>query len=270
MFCVNCGSALTAGAGGTAAAPPMYPGAMPGLPSAMDSERRKQIDRTKTGVLLLLIGTLIAWLPLIGIIGAILLLVGAILVILGRKAFGAAHARKVMISIVLFFVGLIIGVVAGIILASALLTGLFGGTPSQAGVQSALNNYLIVAFVGTVVSGLASVFFTYELQNKTGRYLLFAGYAATVVIQIAIIVIVGQTIAAMLATMFPGGTYNPTAGVAALANFTSQVQSVALLSGIPALIYAAADYLVWQRINKGEIPPATTAPPMGPAPMPPR
>src|SRR5256885_13761663 len=99
MFCVNCGSALSAGTGaGAAPAAPMYPGAMPGLPSAWDAERRKQIGRTKTGVLLLLVGTLISWLPIpIGALGALLILIGAILVILGRKAFGAAHSRNVIV-----------------------------------------------------------------------------------------------------------------------------------------------------------------------------
>src|SRR5437016_1254906 len=89
MFCVNCGSALSAGAGPGAPAAPMYPGAMPGLPSAWESDRQKQIGRTKTGLLLLLIGFLMGWLPRIGIIGGLLILVGAILVILGRKAFGS-------------------------------------------------------------------------------------------------------------------------------------------------------------------------------------
>src|SRR2546430_13184178 len=62
MFCTNCGSPLSAGTPAPSGAPPMYPapgaygGAMPGLPSAWDVGRRKQIDRTKTGLLLLLIG----------------------------------------------------------------------------------------------------------------------------------------------------------------------------------------------------------------------
>src|SRR5947208_9384602 len=92
MFCVNCGSALSAGAGSGAppTAAPMYPGAMPGLPSAWDAERRRQIDRTKTGVLFIFVGTLIGWLPYMGVIGFILSLLGATLAILGRKAFGAA------------------------------------------------------------------------------------------------------------------------------------------------------------------------------------
>src|SRR2546428_23791 len=87
MFCTNCGSPLSAGTPAPTAAPPMYaapgayPGAMPGLPSAWDAERRKQIDRTKTGLLLLLIGGLISWIPIVGIFGGLLSLIGAILAI---------------------------------------------------------------------------------------------------------------------------------------------------------------------------------------------
>src|SRR2546422_5169075 len=125
MFCVNCGSALSAGAGGApAAATPMYPPAMPGLPSAWDAERRKQIDRTKTGLLLLLIGGALSWIPLIRIVGGLLLLIGAIFVIIGRKALGSTHSRNVGISIVPFFVGVIIGVIAGLLFAPAVFSPL--------------------------------------------------------------------------------------------------------------------------------------------------
>jgi MFS family permease len=248
----------------------MYPGAMPGLPSAWDAERRKQVDRTKTGVLLLLVGTLIGWLPFIGVVGSLLVLIGAILVILGRKAFGATHSRNVMISILLVIVGIIIVAVAAVILVSATAASLLGGTPSQSAVTNGFNTFLIIAAIGAIVGGLASVFFTYAIQNKTGRMLLLGGYAAGIIIQIAIFVIVSQAIGSIVATMFPGGTYDPAAAVAATADFSSRVQVLGYLSAIPALIYAGAYYIVWTRINKGEIPAATTAPPMGPAPMPPR
>ena len=252
-----------------AAPAPTYMG-MPGLASPMEAERRTQISRTKTGVLLLLIGTAIRWIPYIGIVGAILLLVGAILVILGRRVFGAKHARNVMISILLFVVGFIIAVIAGIVVAGALLAGLFGQIPTQAAVQSALNNYLIIALVAAIIGGLASVFFTYELQNPVGRYLLFGGYAASVIIQIAIFVVLSQAISAALAAMFPNGTYNPTQAAVALSDFTTRATTLSLLEGIPALIYAAADYIAWNRINKGEIPAPTGAMPMAAPPMPPR
>ncbi|TLZ46758.1 MAG: zinc ribbon domain-containing protein [Methanobacteriota archaeon] len=55
-FCVNCGSPLAAGGTGTGAMP-SYPAPAygQGFSSPYDQERQKQIDRTKTGVFLLLI-----------------------------------------------------------------------------------------------------------------------------------------------------------------------------------------------------------------------
>src|SRR2546426_1738660 len=97
MFCTNCGSPLSAGTPAPSGAPPMYPapgaygGAMPGLPSAWDVERRKQIDRTKTGLLLLLIGGLILWVSIIWVFGGVVLLIGAVLLILRGQTFGLAH-----------------------------------------------------------------------------------------------------------------------------------------------------------------------------------
>jgi len=271
MFCVNCGSALSA-AGGAApsATAPMYPPAMPGLPSAWDADRRKQIDRTKTGVLLLLVGTLIGWLPLIGAVGSLLILIGAILVIVGRKAFGTAHSRNVILSILLIIFGIIIVVVAAVVLFAAAASFIPGNPPTQAAVTSAFNNFLIILIVGVVVSGLATVFFTYAIQNKTGRMLLLAGYAANVIIQIAIFVVLSQAVATFVAAMFPGGTYDPAQASIAVADFSARAQALGYLSAIPAIIYAAAYYLVWNRINKGEIPASTTSPPMAGATMPPR
>src|SRR5437870_12424508 len=168
MFCVNCGSALSAGAGSGAppTAAPMYPGAMPGLPSAWDAERRKQIGRTKTGVLLLLVGTLIGWLPYIGVIGFILVFVGAILVILGRKAFGASHSRNVILSIVLVILGIIITVAAGIVLVVATVSSFIpGNAPTPAAITSAFNNFLIILVFGTSGTDLASGGCAYAVQD---------------------------------------------------------------------------------------------------------
>jgi len=154
---------------------------MPGLPSAWEADRRNQIGRTKTGVLLLLVGTLIGWLPFIGIVGSILVLVGAILVILGRKAFGATHSRNVVLSIVLFILGIIIVAVATVILIAATVASFIpGNPPSQAAITSAFTNFLIILVVGAIVGGLASVFFTFAIQNKTGRMLLLGGYVASI------------------------------------------------------------------------------------------
>jgi len=267
MFCVNCGSALSAGAGGApAAATPMYPPAMPGLPSAWDAERRKQIDRTKTGLLLLLIGGLISWIPLIGIVGGLLLLIGAIFVIIGRKAFGSTHARNVVIAIVLFFVGIVIGIIAGVLFAAAVFSAIASQNPAALGAAlgSAFNTLLVGAIIAAVVSGIASVLFTYALQKQTGKMLLWAGYAANLAISIAVFAIIGPLIANAVNQATSGGTYNPAPIVA----LQGQLSALGYLSVIPALLFAAT-YLAWSRVSHGEIPPPTTPPGMPMSTMPP-
>lgn len=221
---------------------------------------------------MLLIGSLISWISFVGIgfVGALLLFIGVILVILGRKAFGAAHSRNVLISILLFFVGIVIVAIAAVTLTVAALASLFGTTPNQAAFTSALNNFLILLVVGSAVGGLASVLFTYGLQNQIGRVLLFAGYGAGIAVQIAILFVVSQAIPGFVAIAFPGGTYDAAQAAVAILDFTGRVTALSLLTAIPSLLYAAADYIAWSRISRGEIPAAPTAPAMAVPPMPPR
>src|SRR2546422_3394852 len=65
-----------------------------------------KIDNTKTGLLLLVIGLAISWIPFIGAIGGLVALIGALLVILGREPFGREHARNTILALVFFFVGI--------------------------------------------------------------------------------------------------------------------------------------------------------------------
>jgi MFS family permease len=267
-FCVNCGSPLAAGGAGTGVMPSYpAPAYAQGFASPYDQERQKQIDRTKTGVFLLLLGALIGAIPFIGGLGTLLILIGAIFVILGRKAFGTAHSRNVLISIVLFFLGIIIAV-AGAVFAFASLVTSFSQTPSPAAFQAAMSNLLIVIAIGTIVGGLASVFFTFALQNQTGKILLLAAYVASVVISIAIFAVLTGAISEFVAVACPTGTTcDQTAMLNAQLAFQGRVTTLGYLQAIPSLLYAGANYLVWNRIKKGEIPGPTTMPGMAAQPV---
>ena len=284
-YCTNCGSPVPPSAAPPAGAPPaipaypVYPGYAPYAygPPPWEAERRKQIERTKVGVLLLLFGALISWIPLIGAVGGLLTLIGAIFVIVGRKAFGTVHRRNVVISIILFFIGLAFAVVGALIVVLAAL-GVVSGTTSEAALAAALSsaftNILVVAAVASFISGLASVFFTYALQKMEGRIVLWAAYGATIGIQVAILVVTLPLIPGIAASMaheiVATGRVNPTEITNAVSGATA---GLSLLSVTPAMLYAAANYLAWTRVNKGEIPgppapPAVPAPPMSP-PAPP-
>jgi hypothetical protein len=239
-----------------------------GFASPYDQERQKQIGRTKTGVFLLLLGALIGAIPFIGGLGALLIFIGAIFVILGRKAFGTTHARNVVLSIVLFLLGIAIAVV-GTFIAFASAFASFGQAPSPAVIQAAMSNFLIVIAIASIVGGLASVFFTFALQNQTGKTLLLLGYVASVVISIAIVAVISGAISEFIAAACPNGTCDQLAVINAQTSFQGRVTTLGYLQAIPSLLYAGAYYLVWNRVKKGEIPGPTTMPGMAVQPAPP-
>lgn len=274
QFCTNCGAPLgvVPGPGAPAPPPPAYPqgasqGYAPyGLPA--DYERSRQVDRTKTGVLLLLIGSLLSWIPVISIIGLLLIFIGVILVILGRRAFGAEHSRNVILSIVLFSVGIVVVIGVALFVAISNLSGIIGpgGTVNltPAFLASTLNATLLGGILAAFIIGIAEVLFTYGLQAPPGRLVLWAAYGANVALSLAVYLIVSPRLG----------------GVATQADYNSIAalrDSYALLNVVPALLFTAADYLAWSRINRGEIPVPGPAPsglspaaPPGYPPVPPQ
>lgn len=292
-YCTNCGNPLAPSAAAPAAGPSPVPpayGAVPPYPAypvppgyppytygppPWEADRQRQIERTKWGVLVLLFGALISWVPIVGALGTVLTLIGAILVIIGRKAFGDVHRRNVVISIVAFFVGLGVAVVGAIVVVFAAV-GAVGTSTTEAqlaaSLRDAFTNVLIVAAIAAVITGLASIFFTYALQKREGRIVLFAAYGASLGVQAAILAVtlplipgIADDIARQVVTT---GTVDSTRIANALSGASA---GIGLLNAIPAMLYALANYLAWSRINKREIPAPPTPPsmPAGPTASPP-
>ena len=204
----------------------------------------------------------------------LLILIGAILVILGRKAFGGAHSRNVILSIVLFFLAIIIVIAGAVLAAIAVFAGATPGQqPSAATIQAFITNLFIVAAIATIVGGLVHVFLTFALQDQRGKMLLVVGYLAGVAIAIATFAVINGAVQDVLAVACPGGTCNSSSSAAASSFAQTKVSWLGLLPVIPSLLYAGAYYLVWSRIKKGEIPGPSMPPGIMPQPaasLPPR
>ena len=227
--------------------PPAYPGYPQSDYAAM--QHQKRVGRTKTGVLLIAIGFAITWLPFVGLIGGLLIFIGAILAILGRKAFGSRHSLFVVISVVLLIAGFLGSVIAAFVIAlqnvSALTLGDFSGF------VGVYRGVVIGSLAFGILIGIASAIFVHELENQTGKYLLYAGFAASVVTGALIAVL---TLSALDA-LGPGVTAQD------FVAFSSQLPAINLLSGVPSIVFAGAYLMAYSRISRGEIPG-----PVGPAP----
>jgi hypothetical protein len=190
--------------------------------SYYETARATAIDRTKTGLLILAIGFVISWIPTVGPVGGILELVGAILVILGRHPFGPAHARNILLSIIIFVIAVAVIAVAVIFTVFEQLLYFPPGGPLVP--ASFFGGFFVAVLIGIAIFGIAEVLFTYALQTSSGRGLLWCGYASTI-------------------------------GTSSLTFFVlNDGPNVSVISIIPALMYGYPYYLARERIVHGEIP----------------
>lgn len=267
-FCSYCGAVLSGGERtcphcGTpiAAVPPQIPGGMttsapPGssaYPAApqIGYEEHRAIDRTKTGVALLAVGSALGWIPVISLFGGLLALIGAIFVILGRTAFGPAHSRNVVIAIVLYLVGLF-----GVLILAASFIGQLEAAvtlPSSQvarAVSDAFSSFLIGAIVVGLFSGFAVVLFLYALLDLTGKILIWASFFASFGILVLVWAIISGQVAAATAAAFATSPLDP----GPLLALDAQINSLRLLDIIPDLLMAGAAYTAYLRIDQGKIP----------------
>ncbi len=223
-----------------------------------DQDRSQSIARTKTGLLLLVIGLLMGPIPYVDILGGILVLIGAILVIVGGKPFGQTHSRNTIWSVIIYVVGVAVIIVGSVAFtfsvfsttAISTINGSFNPNTVSQALSSSFDGLLMATVLGGAIIGIANVFFTYAIQNRNGRILLWSGYLASLAVSAATFLIISPLIASAVNQALSGGTYNP----ASIAALQFQEYTVGLLGIIPAGLYATAFYLVWSRINRGEIP----------------
>lgn len=212
--------------------------------------RQGKIDNTKTGLLLLVIGLALSWIPIIGALGGLIALIGALLVILGREAFGHEHARNTILALIVFFVGIgvvIVGFVAAFFAAFSYRAG-----PSAI-FQPSFAWFFVISIIGGAITGISEVLLTYALQQSNGRILLWSAYATSIAISIVNFLLINPIFSGTGGLFFPG------------------IFLTSLLGIIPALLYAVAYYLARQRIVHREIPspiPPPSMPPFGSMPQP--
>lgn len=242
---------------------PPYYGQMP-----WEYEMVKWIDRTKAGLLILLIGVIVGVIPIIGIFGLIIAIVGTILVILGRRAFGDKHSTYVLLSVGIFIFGYIVVIFTALIFAFSIAPAARTATSQSALVQivtSALNSLIIGIIIGGAITSFSYVLLTYAIQTKIGRILLWAAYGISLVIYAAIFITVTPQISSALNATIATGTFDPSP----INALRAQISNLGILNLIPYGLYALAYYLVFSRVNRGEIPArASTQPQISPS-MPP-
>lgn len=170
-------------------------------------------SRTITGLMLLVVGFFLAWIPFVSILGGLISLIGIIILILGRQGFGEPHRRYVVIGGLLFLLTIIasIALVIGFIIA---LLGQVSLSPSGTTVlnQSGLRADLYALFIGAavvgIIAGLSEVVMVYALSDHTTRILLWVGFVTSVALSLLTLVILFPQVATAVTQATSGTTFH--------------------------------------------------------------
>ena len=208
------------------------------------------ISNTITGLLLLGIGTGIAWIPYIQYLGIILNFIGVILIFLNRHSFEAKHATYVILSIVIYIFAFILSIAIGLIGAASIITSSFSSL-TLAQQQSMIRNDLQTVIIGAIISGMigsvAYFTITYGLQDEKGKLLLLIGLVSYFIVETIIGSVLYSSLQSALNQIFSGNSFSQS-------NFNSFSQTItlySLLTVIPMLTYAIA-YLRIRSVIKDE------------------
>ncbi len=201
-------------------------------------EDSTHLERTSTGLLLMIIGFVLEWIPDIDILGAIIGIIGAILVIMERKMFGHEHEKFVNISIALYVISIIAITGTGIGFISAAVVD----ASSHVDADGAFNTFFIAIIVLAIIAGLSYVLFVYQISTDMGKKILIAAYIAQIFISMLIFYITTPRFDLLFSNLSDLTSRE--------ASLTSSLQYYLLLDAIPFLLYAYAYYLVRNKILK--------------------
>jgi hypothetical protein len=266
-FCPNCGASLAPSA---RSLPSSVSQAPPGESwdwVAVADERTarpKAVDRTQTGLMLMIIAFALLWIPYIADLGALIALIGVAFLWFGRNGFGPQHRRNVMLGSAFVVLGLLIGIVAAIWFVDSILTAVppGGSVSALSGVfQSDLTVLFVVGFVTTGITALAYALLPFALADGTSRYLLFAGAVLTIVISaVTITVLLPQ-----ITTAVGQATSGPVINTAPVTALQGQEALFGAAQFFPNMLFLWAYYRTRSRAGSG--PPPKGVPSENPGPF---
>lgn len=208
----------------------------------------EDISNTITGLLLLAIGTAIAWVPIVKYLGLILNFVGVILIFLNRKEFNSRHSTYVVLSIVIYvtsFITVFYSSSTTTVVGSYYSSGL---AQKETLIMNQLKGEIIAAVLSAIIGSIAYFFITIALQDALGKLLLACGLISSFIIELLMGSILYDSISTIVNNAFSGVTYNS----APIKSLINNLTVLSLLGIIPDILFAVA-YLRLRSVLDDEI-----------------
>lgn len=244
---------------------PVYPGKFPSQPidhalARLKPEQQARITRTRAGIFLIFVGIIFQPIPTLALYAGLAILAGVVLIFLGRRALGPRHQRYALRSFILVIVGqatTFVGTFVVIILFGLAVSN--GTTDLVSALSTLFLSLYLVIVIGDVVTTLGIVFLTYDLQDSTGRALLWSAFSLEVLVNVIIAFAVVSEVQATAQQVLS----QVASAKDALFSLQYRFAYLRLLLWIAAIPYAIAYFKAWARIDKiavaAETSPAITA-----------
>lgn len=187
----------------------------------------------------------------VSFVGAMLILIGAVLFFIGRKEFGEKHQNNVKNAIIIFIINIVVVITLTIAIAFFTFSAIANSSPETAiGPFSIL--IIIISIVSAILGGLMYYFALIELEDEQGKNILYAG----IISSIGISIVTSVYIAGLLGEMF--GSISSTSSYSSL-SFTQNTGGIGILGVIPSLLFLYAFYIPYKRIKDGELIPQVSS-----------
>lgn len=208
------------------------------------------ISNTITGLLLLGIGTGIAWIPYVQYFAIFLNLIGVILIFLNRHSFETKHSTYVILSIAIYLVAFVIGVIIAVAGVLSIVTTTSFSTLSLSQQESLIRGQMQTIILGTIIAGMigsiAYFTITYGLQDEKGKLLLLIGLVSYFIVEAIIGAFLYSYTTAILNSTFSNNSFHQSN----LTSFSGDLTLYSMLTVIPMVTYAIAYLRIRSVIQK--------------------
>ena len=171
---------------------------------------------------------------LIGSLNGLFVLIGGLLIVIGRKEFGEKHQKYTMYAVIIFVLNIIISAFLGMFLS----LNIFNNSISN----------LTISIINAVIIGLIYIFLLIELEDQKGKNILYCTYIVSIVITVIISIITTGMLNGLIQSSLLDN--NPL--------FTSNVLNLNLINTLNAITFSfliLAMYLPLRRIQTGDLVP---------------
>lgn len=208
-----------------------------------DARRVRERERTFNGLLLMMVGIALGWVPYVSFLGGVLALIGLLLVFLGRHGFEGPHSTYVVVGALIFvlvlFATFFVTLSFDFSLSSLLNANPSGGSVVSSQISSAFDSYLEgVVFLGSI-GALTNVLVAFGLADRVSRTLLLLAFVLSVAVALLVLLLLLPQVNTAIAQSLSPGALDP-APVLALAN---EVPYYETASVVPDLLLA---YAYWR------------------------